>query len=53
MRHLAVLFLCFFIAACATDKFDGVSRSYEFSPDTKKGIVFFSTSFESEPSELD
>ncbi len=53
MRRLAVVYLFFFVTACATDKFDGVSRSYEFTPDTKKGIVFFSTSFKSEPSTLD
>ena len=44
MRRFAVLSLLFLVTACATDKFGGVSRSYQFSPDTKHGIVFLSTS---------
>ena len=46
MLRLTVLFLLLFVTACGASRFGSLSRSYEFSPDTKKGIVFLSTTFE-------
>ncbi len=46
MRHLVIVGFLVFVTGCAGSGASGISRSYEFAPNTKKGIVFLSTSFE-------